>query len=119
MPGIVRATALSLLARQLDDNARYEAERLLDDEDPLVRLAAVNALSGIEPQGRVRQLYRLVTGEIRAVQMGAASALAGVPLVQLDHERFEIGHTTVQIEPEHYKSRQPIRWQVSEGSHVT
>ena len=34
-------------------------------------------------------------------------------------ERFEIDHTTVQIEPEHYKSRQPIRWQVSEGSHVT
>jgi len=35
------------------------------------------------------------------------------------HERFGIGHTTVQIEPEGYKSRQPIRWQVSEGSHVT
>ncbi len=34
-------------------------------------------------------------------------------------ERFAIDHTTVQIEPEHYKSRQPIRWQVSEGSHVT
>ena len=38
---------------------------------------------------------------------------------QVVRERFEIDHTTVQIEPEHYKSRQPIRWQVSEGSHVT
>ncbi len=34
-------------------------------------------------------------------------------------DSFQIDHTTVQIEPEHYKSRQPIRWQVSEGSHVT
>ncbi len=34
-------------------------------------------------------------------------------------ERFGIDHTTIQIEPEHYKSRRPIRWQVSESSHVT
>ncbi len=34
-------------------------------------------------------------------------------------ERFAIGHTTLQIEPEHYKSRQVIHWRVHESGNAS
>lgn len=34
-------------------------------------------------------------------------------------ERFAIGHTTIQIEPEHYKSRRMIQWRVRESGNAS
>ena len=76
-PAIVRATALSLLARQVDDTVIGVAEGLLTHNDPLIRLASVNALQGIPPELSVRLLRDRLTDDVRAVRMEAARALAG------------------------------------------
>ena len=86
---------------------------------------AISALGGVEGVHDLH-IWSLTSGvnalschvEVKRERLGECEGiLDAVRLVV--RERFEIDHTTVQIEPEHYKSRQPIRWQVSEGSHVT
>ncbi len=110
-PAIVRATALSLLARQLDDRALSLAEGLLSDHDPLLRLAAVNALAGTPPELRVRLLRDRLTDDVRAVRMEAARALAGPAEAGLGERRQQ----QFQVALAEYRAAQNFNADRAEG----
>ncbi|MGH7478682.1 MAG: tetratricopeptide repeat protein [Candidatus Methylomirabilales bacterium] len=78
-PAIVRATALSLLHRNLGPNSLRAVETSLRDSDPLVRRAAAAALSAVEPRTRVALGVPLLRDPIRTVRLEALSTLVGVP----------------------------------------
>ena len=75
--GIVRASAVELLARCLSTNSLPAIERALEDPDGLVRSAALDALAVVPPPERVRLCYALLSDPLRGVRIEAASALAG------------------------------------------
>lgn len=82
-PAIVRATALDLLRGygSAGVGAMLAATR---DEDPTVRVAAVDGLEGLPPRDRLAQAASLLKDPIRAVRIEAARVLASVPLELLD-----------------------------------
>jgi len=78
-PAIVRATALSLLHRNLGPNALRAVERSFHNSDPLVRRAAVSALAAVEPRTRLALGIPLLNDPIRTVRLEALSTLVAVP----------------------------------------
>ncbi len=86
-PVIVRATAVSLL-ENFPGSASAVVERAVQDEDPLVRRAAVSPLRTWEPQRRWQTGAPLLNDPIRVVRIAALSALADVPAaLQLSAEQ--------------------------------
>jgi predicted CXXCH cytochrome family protein len=71
-PGIVRATALGLLARYGDVEALARGAK---DEDPLVRVEAARGF----PEPAPGALAPLLSDPVRLVRVEAARSLAGVP----------------------------------------
>lgn len=78
-PAIGRASALALLARYPDARTLAVLRKSLDDIDPLVRGAAVEALAGAPPDVRAQLLFRMLADPVLAVRIAAARELAGVP----------------------------------------
>ena len=78
-PAIVRATAVSLLARWIDPQSGPAIERAANDPDALVRMAAVDVLSAVPPAQRVRILAPKLGDPVRSVRVQAARALATAP----------------------------------------
>jgi predicted CXXCH cytochrome family protein len=76
--GIVRATALDLLALVANEAAADRAAPLLDDPDPLVRTAAVSLQRVLPPAARAARLVPAFEDPLRAVRIAAAKALLGV-----------------------------------------
>ncbi len=76
-PAIVRASAIQRLGHLLTPSTLDAVTRALNDSDPLLRLAAVEALAGTEPGVRQRYLARMLDDPVRAVRIEAARALAG------------------------------------------
>jgi tetratricopeptide (TPR) repeat protein len=74
---IARASALSRLPRYLSAATLPAVVYALNDPDPNVRMAAVQALGGADAQTRLRQLPRMLRDPVRVVRMDAARALAG------------------------------------------
>jgi tetratricopeptide (TPR) repeat protein len=75
-PAIVRATALSALAGDLDPSTVSAAQEGLHSPDAMVRLAAVELLAGSDPAARWKDLAPLLGDPVRAVRSAAADALA-------------------------------------------
>ena len=75
-PAIVRASALTRLARYRGPAAFAAARRGADDRDPLVRLAALQVLEVFPPRERVTIAVPLLGDPTRAVRQGAAWVLA-------------------------------------------
>lgn len=82
-PSIVRATAVDRLGRWLTPGTLDAVTRSLNDLDPMVRLAAVEALAGTDAATRQRYLRRMVDDPVRAVRIEAARALADIPAQRL------------------------------------
>ena len=78
-PGIVRATALSLLPEALGPEAVRAYRSGLSDPNPLVRAAAVAALEPFPPDQRWHAAGHLLNDPRRAVRIAAAQSLAGTP----------------------------------------
>ena len=78
-PAIVRATAIELLQRYPGPTSLGLIARAVGDADPLVRRAAVAALTGFSQAERVRLAAPLLSDPVRAVRMEAARVLAGAP----------------------------------------
>lgn len=76
-PGIARATGLSLLAQYLTPTGIPAVEEALQDDDPLVRAEAVQALEPLPAPDRVRMAAPLLSDPIRSVRIGTARLLAG------------------------------------------
>jgi predicted CXXCH cytochrome family protein len=76
-PAIVRATAVSLLENFPGSTPAALIERAVQDEDPIVRRAAVALLVTWEPQRRWQLGAPLLNDPIRVVRIAAVNALAG------------------------------------------
>ncbi|MDH5338565.1 MAG: tetratricopeptide repeat protein [Rubrivivax sp.] len=74
---IARASALSRLARYLAPETLAPVASALNDVDPNVRMAAVQALGAADPASRLRLLPRMLVDPVRVVRMDAARTLAG------------------------------------------
>jgi predicted CXXCH cytochrome family protein len=77
-PAIARASALARLGPRLGPAGVDVATKALNDDDALVRSAAVDALSGADPALRRQLLPRMLDDPVRRVRMDAARALASV-----------------------------------------
>lgn len=77
MPGIVRSSALWLLARSGVVEMATDSAPLLADPDPLVRAAASEVQRMAEPAERVERLAPLLGDARRSVRIAAARTLAG------------------------------------------
>jgi len=80
VPGIVRATALTMLDSPLSDADARTIERSVRDGDPLVRMAALRAARGLPPQPQLQLATPLLDDAVRSVRIEAVSLLA--PLSQ-------------------------------------
>ena len=76
-PPIVRASALSRIERWLTPGTLPKVTNALNDPDPIVRLAAVEALSTAPVETRQQYLPRMLQDPVRAIRVDAAHALAG------------------------------------------
>jgi predicted CXXCH cytochrome family protein len=86
-PAIARASAIALLARYQDARTMAVLRKALDDIDPLVRGAAVEALGGAAPEARAQLLYRMLADPVRSVRIAAARGLVGVPAERANVEQ--------------------------------
>jgi len=76
---IVRATAASLLARDLSPAALPSLEHALHDPHPLLRLGALRALEGLAPAARPALAAHLLRDPLRAIRIESARVLAAAP----------------------------------------
>lgn len=86
-PPIVRATAIELLAEQIDGDGLDLLDSVLEDDVPLVQLAAIDALSGLNPSMIVDRAQRFLDHPLLALRIAAARVLA--PARQALSERRE------------------------------
>ena len=75
-PGIVRATALANPALSLQADDAVLVEQALQDGDPLVRMAALQAAVGLPPESQLQLAVPLLDDPVRSVRIEAASLLA-------------------------------------------
>jgi predicted CXXCH cytochrome family protein len=78
-PGILRATAVSLLPMPPRSAGAQAVGATLLDPDPLVRASALRVLGGLDPRNRMHAA-RLLDDATRLVRIEAAKVLAPVPL---------------------------------------
>ena len=88
---IARASAIVRLGHFLSPKTLAVIAKALKDPDANVRMAAVGALAGSDPQTRLTLLAPLLADEARVVRMDAARGLAGEAehLNSEDRKRFE------------------------------
>jgi Tfp pilus assembly protein PilF len=77
-PAIVRATAVSLLAGYAGPVATQTLVAAASADEPLLRLAAADALDGRDPQVVIAALGPLLRDPVRAVRLEAVASLAAV-----------------------------------------
>jgi predicted CXXCH cytochrome family protein len=75
VPAIVRATAISLVANQMDDSGIELIGRSLRDSSPLVQLAAIEALENVPASLRVDLAQRFLSDSAAALRAAAARVL--------------------------------------------
>jgi len=75
MPAIVRATAMTLLAEQPDDAALAVLRSAIESGEPLLELAALDALAQFAVELRPELAQRFLTGAPRVLRVAAAEAL--------------------------------------------
>lgn len=83
-PGIVRASAVSLLQERGDPQLLTVVSALVTDPDPLVRFGVAHALGALPDEQRVAPASALVDDRVLAVRMEAGRALAGLPASALE-----------------------------------
>jgi predicted CXXCH cytochrome family protein len=86
-PAIARATALASLDANANSATLDVVASGLRDTDPLVRLGALDSLSGAPAELRLRYGLPLLSDPVRAVRMEAATSLADVPLTAASGEQ--------------------------------
>lgn len=74
-PPIVRATAISMLAEQIDEAAFTAVSQALNSDSPLMQLAAVEAHSNVPSSVRASALLPFLDHPLRALRLAAARQL--------------------------------------------
>ena len=77
-PGIVRATALGLMAQPFTTQDIERLRQSLQSGDPLLRVSALRMLVALPPDARVALAAPLLDDSVRGVRITAASVLAVV-----------------------------------------
>ncbi len=85
--GIVRATAVSLLARYPTPGAGRAIESAARNPEPLVRLAAAMASEILPADDRLRAVAHLLTDSLLAIRVEAARVLADIADHRLSEEQ--------------------------------
>ena len=85
-PAIARATALAQLNASVGKTSVDTIAAGARDRHPLLRLAALQSLSGAHSEARVQLAAPLLSDPLRAIRIEAASVLAPVPAAQLNAE---------------------------------
>jgi predicted CXXCH cytochrome family protein len=83
LPAIIRASALELLTVTPSEGIAARTAPLLEDEDPLVRGAAVAAQRGALAMSRVQNLVPLLDDPIQAVRIATAREMLDLPIARL------------------------------------
>ncbi|MDH3242125.1 MAG: tetratricopeptide repeat protein [Alphaproteobacteria bacterium] len=81
-PGIVRATALTLLASTPTAAVADRTAAFLEDPDPLVRNAAIRVQSAASPPVRAQRIVPRLSDEMRSVRVEAARILLDIPVAR-------------------------------------
>lgn len=79
MATIVRATALSMLAELGGQSSKIMLQKSVAEKDPLLRIAALEGLSAVNPQERVVIAAPLLLDKFRSVRITAARMLTTAP----------------------------------------
>ena len=74
-PAIVRATTVRLLSAQLDDAALGVIAQVLQGNEPLVQLPALDALENLPPEVQIDLGQQFLTHPLRALRIAAARSL--------------------------------------------
>jgi tetratricopeptide (TPR) repeat protein len=90
VPAIARATAVKLLAQQVDGAALEALARTLQDDDALVQLAALEALAGVPVERRPSLAQRFLAHPLRALRITAAAALVPARVQLSERGRGEL-----------------------------
>jgi len=77
-PAIARATALELIAMQMDERVVGLLRAALDDNDPLLKLTALDLLPGTPDTQRIELAQRFLADPLLALRIAAARALVGL-----------------------------------------
>lgn len=85
--GIARATALSSLRPPYSQQVAQTIQAALRDPEPLVRLGALRALGGLQPDLQADWAAPLLSDSLRALRIAAARVVS--PLRSQLHVRFE------------------------------
>jgi tetratricopeptide (TPR) repeat protein len=78
-PGIIRATAFSLLTPEPTGTTTAAMEAAVRDAEPLVRRAAAERLAVVDVQTRLQLGPRLLADSVRTVRIESVPAMASVP----------------------------------------
>lgn len=79
LPAIVRATAVTLLERYPGAQGGEAVAKALQDEESIVRRAALDEAALLQPADRVRRVRPLLQDPVRGVRTQAARTLAETP----------------------------------------
>ena len=77
LPGIARATAVTLLPAHLTAASLPALQKAAADPDPLVRLAAASVMDALSPKDRLRVGVTLLWDPVRAVRIEAVVGVRG------------------------------------------
>ena len=107
-PVIARATAYSELAAPSSQQALMVLQQGLNDEQPLVRLGALNALVGAPLRYRLLA-FPLVWDEQRSVRIEAARLMASYPKEQFKPEQIDVLEKVIReyIEVQQFSAERP------------
>ncbi len=83
LPGIVRATALEMIAPRANAAVAARLEPLLADPDPLVRAEAIGVQQGAAPMERAQRLVGMLDDPVKLVRIEAARGMLGLPIARL------------------------------------
>jgi len=84
--GLVRATAIWLIDQARDTAAIDEITDLVDDPDPMIRAAVVEAIRNLPPQQRLQKAAPALGDPARNVRIAAAQGLYDVPAADMSEK---------------------------------
>jgi tetratricopeptide (TPR) repeat protein len=88
LPAIARASAADLLQSYPSPTSSLVINRLLQDENPMIRLAALQTLDTFDLRRRMQSGFALLTDPVRAVRIEAARLLAVIPHEMLSAQQI-------------------------------
>jgi tetratricopeptide (TPR) repeat protein len=86
-PMIAQATAVSYLGQYRTPAAAGAIQQALQSTDPMLKLAALDALDSFDIRQRVQLAFPLLDDETRSVRINAARLLASVPVGNLPEQQ--------------------------------